>query len=58
MESLSQTVTPHTEPLDPFALVPYPEDCWDRVESRKCCKEDESSTGVTWVDVDADNHGG
>lgn len=43
--------------LDPFSLVPYPEDGWARVKARKCCTESESLIAVNWVDVDFANHG-
>lgn len=58
MESpiLAKTSCP-TRPLDPFTLIPYPDDGWARVKTRKCCTESESLIGVNWVDVDSADHG-
>ncbi|XHG02572.1 hypothetical protein AWENTII_005917 [Aspergillus wentii] len=57
-ESPALTVSPTVALLDPFALFPYPEDAWARVEERKCFTGNELSIGVDWVDVNADNSGG
>ncbi|OJJ31993.1 hypothetical protein ASPWEDRAFT_644130 [Aspergillus wentii DTO 134E9] len=54
-ESPALTVSPTVALLDPFALFPYPEDAWARVEERKCFTGNELSIGVDWVDVNADN---
>ena len=43
--------------FDPTSLAAYPGDFWKRLDSRKCCRNDESMTKVELIDVDALNNG-
>lgn len=43
--------------FDPCSLAAYPSDFWTRLESKRCCEDDESSTSIDLIDVDAFNNG-
>lgn len=42
--------------FDPCSLAAYPSDFWTRLESKRCCEDDDESTSIDLIDVDAFNN--